>query len=230
MNFNFIYNPTFLQIFLLVDVFVMGAIGAISIHHLISLVHARREAKFVAAHPIEPDKPHTPVETVKLSPIVKAKLLEVAQTNFQKILNKSADELQIDLKQTTAKLDQQLQRLGAEIIATEMKRYKNDIDKMRLTADTNLANAQTDINKHQTDLRAKLEARQTELETKLTADIKAEQDRLMAAIDTKLSDAVISFLIETLGHDVDLGAQSNYLIKTLEEHKDDFKKGLKDEA
>ena len=229
MNFNFIFNPTFLQIFLLIDVFVMGAIGAISIHHLISLVHARREAKFAAAHP-EPKKPHVQPETAKLPPAVKAKLLEIAQSNFQKILTRSADELQVDLKQTTAKLDAQLQHLGAEIIASEMKRYKNDIDKMRLDAGESLSNAQISINQHQSELRTKLEAQRAELETKLNADIKAEQDRLMSAIDTKLSDAVVSFLIETLGHDVDLGAQSNYLIKTLEDHKDDFKKGLKDEA
>jgi hypothetical protein len=41
---------------------------------------------------------------------------------------------------------------------------------------------------------------------------------------------VVSFLIETLQHDIDLGAQSAYLTKVLEEHKDDFKQGVSSES
>ena len=36
--------------------------------------------------------------------------------------------------------------------------------------------------------------------------------------------------LDTLQHNVDLGAQNSYLIATLEEHKNDFKKGVSDEA
>jgi hypothetical protein len=43
-----------------------------------------------------------------------------------------------------------------------------------------------------------------------------------------LGDAVASFLIDTLQHEVDLGAQTNYLIKTLDEHKDELKKEVDD--
>ena len=56
--------------------------------------------------------------------------------------------------------------------------------------------------------------------------ILAEKKQIMARIDTKLSDSVASFLLETLGHEVDLGAQQTYLTKMLEEHKDDFKRSL----
>jgi hypothetical protein len=48
-------------------------------------------------------------------------------------------------------------------------------------------------------------------------------------MDTKLADAVTSFLMETLQHNVDLGAQSAYLTAMLDEHKDELVKGVKHE-
>jgi hypothetical protein len=45
-----------------------------------------------------------------------------------------------------------------------------------------------------------------------------------------LADAVASFLIETMQHNVDLGAQSTYLTTMLEEHKTELTKGIIDEA
>lgn len=229
MNFNInLYDPTVLQIFLLVDVFVMGAIAAISVRHAFAFFRHRKDEKKPVV--VEPEKPHVAVQTAKLPPAVREKIVATAQANFQTILNRSAEELQQDLKHTTAQLDKQLQKLGVQIISTEMKRYQADIDKLRLEVTGEIGGAQTEITKHQTELKAKLDARQTELEAKLDADIKAEQERLVQNIDTKLADAVASFLMDTLQHNVDLGAQNSYLIATLEEHKNEFKKGISDEA
>lgn len=226
MNIN-IYDPTTLQIFLLIDVFVMGAIAAISIRHAFAFFHGRKEEKEPVAEPV---KAPAAQPTAKLPPAVREKIVAAAQANFQTILNRSADELQTDLKHTTAQLDKQLQKLGVEIIATEMKRYRADIDKLRLEVTGEIGGAQSEITKHQTELKAKLDARQVELEAKMNADIAAQQEQFIKNIDTKLADAVASFLMDTLQHNVDLGAQNSYLIATLEEHKNDFKKGVSDEA
>ena len=64
----------------------------------------------------------------------------------------------------------------------------------------------------------------------MTEEITNEKEKLIQQIDTRLADAVTSFLIETLGHNVDLGAQNKYLIEMLEEHKPELIKGVKDEA
>ena len=53
---------------------------------------------------------------------------------------------------------------------------------------------------------------------------------MIQQIDTRLAEAVTSFLIETLQHNVDLGAQSAYLTAQLEEHKADFIKEVADET
>mgnify|MGYP003296595883 CR=1 FL=1 len=71
---------------------------------------------------------------------------------------------------------------------------------------------------------------QDSLIAKMKEDVAAEKARLIAQIDTKLADATVSFLLETLQHNVDLGAQTAYLTGVLEEHKDEFKKEVSDEA
>ena len=77
--------------------------------------------------------------------------------------------------------------------------------------------------------RKDIEAYQQEMKAKLSAEVVAEKERLIAQIDTKLGDAVTSFLIETLQYDVDLGAQTVYLTQMLETHKEEFKKGISNE-
>ena len=65
---------------------------------------------------------------------------------------------------------------------------------------------------------------------KMQAELEAQKAQLIAQIDTKLADSVVAFLVETLQHDVDLGAQTQYLTKMLDEHKADFSGKVKDEG
>ena len=142
----------------------------------------------------------------------------MAQSDFKAILDKSANELQTDLQTTATELNKQLEKLGDAVVTSETERYKTMLEALRVQAETVITTAQTDIKDHQTDLKAKL-----------TDNITAEQQRLVAQLDTKLADAVSSFLTETLQHNVDLGAQVPYMLATLEEHKAELIKGISDE-
>lgn len=198
-----------LLIFLLFDAFIMGALAVTALRH----AHAH-------FWPHEPEKPK-PVapQGGHLPPAVREQLLAEAQKNFQKVLDRSALELQQDLTATTTDVTKQLQKLGSDITEKELERYHAELDKLRTQAEAAGTQAQDDLGQHQAELKAKLEA-----------DMSAEKDRLVAQIDTKLADAVASFLIETLQHDVDLGAQTNYLTKMLDEHKADFTQKVRDES
>lgn len=213
-------NPTLLQLFLLVNVFLVGALTAVAIRH--AYAHFR-------PHGHDAEKAHPPQGT-RLPPAVKEQLLLAAQKNFQKILDNAAAELQLDLSKTTNQLNKQLATLGNEIVNDEMKRYRESLDELQKHTETAIDSTQNQLVQHQAELQEKLAERQTELEAKLNEDIAAEKARLIAQIDTKLADAAASFLVETLQHNVDLGAQSAYLTAMLEEHKDDFKKELADDA
>lgn len=210
---------SFLEIFLLVNVFVIGGLCVLA-------------AQYAYAHfrPHEPAKAHPTKQSVQLPPAVKEKLLLAAESNFQKMLDHSATELQKDLKVTTGQMNEQLQRLGADIINDEMKRYKASLDELRAQTEITIGGAQTEVKAHQADLEAKFAVRQAEMESKLQEEMTAEKQRLMQQIDTRLADAVASFLLDTLQHNADLGAQSAYLTAMLDEHKDDFKREVGDET
>lgn len=198
---------TFLQIFLLINVFIIGALSATAIRH--AWAHFR-------PRPIKPEKPAP--QPVHLPPEVKERLLEKAQEDFKAILDKSANELQADLQSTASDLNKQLEKLGETVVTSETQRYQTMLEALRVQAETIITTAQTDIKDHQTDLKAKL-----------TDNINAEKEQLIAQLDTKLADAVSSFLTETLQHNVDLGAQVPYMLSTLEEHKAELIKGINDE-
>lgn len=227
-------NPTFLQIFLLVNVFLIGVIATVAVRHIFA--HFRPQP-----HEVEKRRPAAHAQIVHLPPEIRERLLEVSQSNFQAVLDNSAAELQNDLKFTASQLNSRLEKLGTEIVGNEMRRYRQTLDELRQQAEATIGGAQTETAKHQADLKAKLEAHyadleaqfdahQTELVAKMNQEIASEKQRLTEQINTKLSDAISSFLIETMQHNVDLGAQAAYMTSILEEHKDEIIKGIKDES
>lgn len=209
-----------LQIFLLLNVFFMGALATVAFRHA--------RAHFTPSQPTE--APRRKVQQVHLPPAVKERLLHAAQANFQSVLDHSADELQRDLKTTASGLSKQLEQLGHEIITDEMKRYRAGLDELRDQAQIAIGGAQSSIATHRAELEAKFIERHAQLEKNLADEMAAEKQRLIEQMDTKLSDAVASFLIETLQHNVDLGAQSTYLMTMLDEHKAELTKKVTDEA
>lgn len=213
-------DSIFLQAFLLVNVFIMGILVSIAVRHA--------RAHFRPQEHDEADKPHPRTQTqgAHLPPAIKERLLQASQAHFQAVLDRSATELQHDLKTTAFHINRQLSKLGADIVNDEMKRYHTSLEQLRKQAETTLLNAQAEIATHQAEINNKLAKRQAELEAQLNEEIALEKQNLTKQIDTKLADAVASFLIDTLQHDVDLGAQSAYLTATLEEHKAEIIKGV----
>lgn len=176
---------------------------------------ARHARAHFRPHPAEVERPHAAPQAAHLPPAVREHLLEVAQAKFQAILDHQAIELQHDLATTGSKLNKLLEKLGTDIVGSEAERFHTAVDKLRLQAETDIGGAQTEVVAHQAALKAQLAEEMT-----------AERRRLTQQIDTKLADAVASFLLETLQHNVDLGSQSAYLTAMLEEHKADFSREL----
>mgnify|MGYP000855184621 CR=1 FL=1 len=198
---------TFLQLFLLINVFIIGALSTTAIRH--AWAHFRPQKKV--------EKPAA--QTLHLPQELKEQMLDKAQRDFEKVLTHAASELQDDLTKTATELNGQLEKLGAQVVTSETQRYQTMLESLRTQVQTVITTAQTDIQDHQTDLK-----------TKLNEKVAAEQQRLVGQIDTKLADAVTSFLAESLQHNVDLGAQTPYMIAMLEEHKAELIKGITDES
>lgn len=205
-----------LQIFLLINVFLIGAAVALAAQHAYAHFYPPK------TDPKKPVRPDTPVPKA-----VREQLLAEATARYQRAIASAGSELDQDLKTTTKQLDEQLARLGNEVIAEEMKRYRTTLDELREQTKITIGNAQTSVTDHQAELEKSFAARKAELEAKLEQDIAARKEQLAGELDTKLADAVTAFLIETMGHNIDLGAQVPYLLATLDEHKDEIIGGVK---
>lgn len=208
-----------LQFFLIVNALLIGAASVIAFRHA-------RAHFWPHAHDAE-KKPATPL---KLPPAVREQLLTEAKTTYKKILDDAAGQLQLDLSKTTASLNKDLAVLGNQIISDEMKRYRASLDELQKHTEVAIESTHEELSRHKQDLQAVMADHQKELLAKMNEEVAAEKQRLLTQIDTKLADAAASFLIETLQHEVDLGAQVPYMTKLIEAHKDDFKREVADES
>lgn len=151
----------------------------------------------------------------RVDPAIAAELEAKVKSEFEAQITASTHVFGEDLKATSARLGEQVSRLTTTVIEEELTAYQQTLEEVRTTAV-----------KAMEDIRAATEAQRKELREGLQADLTAERDRLIAKFDTKLGDVVSGYIAESLGGGVDLGAQMQFILKSLESHKDDIKKDL----
>jgi restriction endonuclease len=210
-------GSTLLQIFLYANVFIIGALTTIGVQH--AYAHFRPKSR-------RSERPQS-VPEVRLTEEMREQLLRKSQANYQAVLEKSAADLHRDLDETGELLNKTLNKLGTTMVGNELERYHADLEQIRKQAEAAINGAQTELSAHQTELKAAMTAAVEAEKQAALKQVAAEQEQLAKMIDTKLGDAVASFLTETLQHNVDLGAQQTYMMAMLEEHKDDFKQAAK---
>ena len=197
-----------LQIILLINMLLIGVLSAVAVRHA-----------YAHFNPNEHDgERHKPKQDMHLPPAVRQKLLEEAQADFHLMLRRSVKELEKDLHDTTEKIHKTLEKEGNETITQQIKHYRDRLDELQQQTEENISAIGKDLSGHQNTLKAKL-----------SEEVEAEKKRLIQQIDTNLADAIGSFLTETLQHNIDLGAQSEYLKKMLEEHKEEIAKEVANE-
>lgn len=217
-----------LQIFLVINAFLVGAAVTLAVQYWFA--HRQGQAK-----------PARVARDTPLPAAVRERLVKHAEENFQGIVNRSALQLQRDLGTTGSQLNKLLEKFGSEVLDDEMKLFRANVADIRASTQAALSGAQDDISKQQTailqslaarqaDLEAKLSARQAEMESQMDASLAEEKARISEQLHQNLNDAVLAFLLETLGHEVDLGAQADYLIAMLDANKEALVKGVNSEA
>jgi hypothetical protein len=120
-----------------------------------------------------------------------------------------------DLKATSQRLTEQVSRLTTTVIEEELEGYQKTLEEVRKTA----TQAMEQI--HQA-----VEHQRVELRQGMEAELAAEKKVLANKFDAKMGDIVASYISESLGSGVDLGAQMQFILTSLEAHKADIRKDL----
>lgn len=201
-----------LQLFLLADVFAMGMLASLAIRH----GRAHRAEKTAHARTGSSPEDTAVLTNGELPAEVKQRMVQSAEGNFQNSLAATTAELEQNLAHTTEHINSLLNQVGTEVVGAELAQYRADLAAIREQAAAQLSGVSQAITDHEKQLRTELEQ-----------SIEAEKQRLITQLDTHLSDAVASFLSETLQHNVDLGAQTAYLTEMLHEHKAELIEGIK---
>lgn len=237
-------NETILQIFLGVNLLLLGGLIAILVQYI--LVHHR-----------DKKTPTSATNQLALIPkTVRTQLAEASAHQLKTILDQTSANFKGDLHSTSKQLNSLLKQFGTSILDDEMKLFREHLQEIRRQTESAVGAVSLEVGDQQARLEAELAERQSQFEAKLRAlqvaleqslslrqtelseslserksqlidkldtEFVAERNRLHAQIDTKLGDAVATFLTETLQHNIDLGAQTEYLGALLEQHKNELK-------
>jgi hypothetical protein len=204
-------SSVILQIFIYLQVFAAGVLAAFLGRYVYEHYKAAPQTDQ------QPELP--PTIMVDLPHDVRERLTQASEKQFQEILGQSAGKLQQDLGVTTGHINNLVMRLASEIVSSELQRYQQDLVKLQEQTQASMGGVSQEVAKHESEVKAKI-----------TQELEADKQRLIQQIDTKLADAVGSFLVDALGNNVDLGSQNAYLAQLLEEHKGEFKKEVSADA
>jgi len=178
---------------------VVVVVQSFQLHHL------QRQLKDNEAKP----KP------LRVSEPTAAELEARLKTAYETKITEATQTFGADLGATSKKLSEQVSRLTTTVIEEELEAYQKTLEEVRKVA----TQAMEQI--HQA-----VEHQRTELRQGMEAELAEEKKRLAEKFETKLGDVVASYIAESLGSGVDLGSQMQFILSSLEAHKEDIRKDL----
>ncbi|HKX72483.1 MAG TPA: hypothetical protein VJM32_00535 [Candidatus Saccharimonadales bacterium] len=156
---------------------------------------------------LEGTKVFSDVDLEEIQKAAKAQLQSAAQDaaqRLQKSLNNSVDQVAADIND----------RLSTDLIA-EFEKYQVSLGALRDQTIEQFSKIQ-----------AELDHRRLELIEHVDRLVAEEQDKRLAHFNERINDVVTSYIAESLGNQVDLGAQTDYILQTLEANKEQIKKDI----
>ena len=160
-------------------------------------------------------KPSTGPQAVTISPKTQDELNADIEASYRERVKLATADFGEDLSATSKRLSEQVERLTTEVITTELEQYQKTLEGVRSVAAGTATQIQQAVEEQQTKLRQSMETM-----------IQEEQTRRLAIIDTRMGEIVSGYITESLGAGVDLGAQADYIVASLEARREDIKRDL----
>lgn len=144
-----------------------------------------------------------------------AHLEEETQTAFKSSVKQASQHFNHDIAKTSRTLNELIVKLTTTVVEEELVDYRRSLSEARTVALQSLTGIQKTIKQQQALLQADMEAA-----------IKNRQTELLERLDEKIGTVVANYMVEALGQGVDLGAQREYLLASLERNKETLKKDI----
>lgn len=144
-----------------------------------------------------------------------ASLNRDAKEGLTEAVHQSSEALQQSLTDAIAQLGKKTEEMATLTLSQEFEQYQ-----------VSLAALRDETIKDFSELQKQLDDRRNQLLLELESHVAADREKRMDQFNARLGDVVSSYIVETLDKGVDLGAQSAYIIRTLETHKEDIKKDV----
>lgn len=198
-----------LQLTLVVGLLLMALVNAGSLFWASFLDRKLRERPVPKTYEVH-------VEAEKLFDAMDLKSVEKAAAEAMKAaIHNAASELKETTDTTVARLGTRIDDMTNTNLTQEFEQYQVSLQALRDQTIQQFGKLQAELDSHRDKLMAELEG-----------DIAKEQARRMDRFNERLNDVISNYLVESLGNQVDLGAQTTYIIKSLETHKEDIKRDM----
>lgn len=167
---------------------------------------AKPQPKVYEIH-LEGTKVFSDIDLENIQKIAKEQLADAAKDaaiRLQKSLNNSVDQVAANINDSLS-----------TVLTAEFEKYQVSLSALRDQTIEQFGKIQQD-----------LDHRRLELMEHVEHEVAEEHAKRVEAFNARLGDVVASYIAESLGTQVDLGAQSGYILKVLEEHKEDIKRDI----
>lgn len=148
-----------------------------------------------------------------------AKVEEAARQQLLQVIGESSSSLQSSVSKTVTNLSSRINEVAEKSLEEETQKYQVSLQGLR---ESSIA----EFNKLQAEINAQRSKLLEELTREVSEAQKKQSEAFAKELDARLNDVVSSYLTETLGNNVDLGAQTTYIFDALEAHKDQIKQDL----
>lgn len=140
---------------------------------------------------------------------------EEARAGFRKAVAGSVSSVQPALAASISNISAKTEEMAKITLSQEFEKYQSSFAALR-----------EETIKEFGELQNQLDKRRDQLVIDMDAQYKKQQEARIDSFNERIAEVVSSYLVEALDKGVDLGAQSKYIIHTLEAHKEDIKKDI----
>lgn len=138
---------------------------------------------------------------------------------FEKIISENADFLQQDLRLTTSQLHEYMKEELTKVLKQEFAKYEVSINDAKEQAVASIQRTQ-----------AAIEQQRVVLEQQLKQQVEAEKAQLIQKFEQNMGEILNHYIIEAIGSEIDLSDQLDYVLKHLEDNKNDIIEDVKSGA